>query len=89
MAETTAIDASLCPLCQQANQCAMEVEKASGIPQAACWCTTRKIDVALLSQIPPESRGLACICARCASPSRTVADTPSTQQKDNHANVPH
>ena len=85
----TAIDATRCPLCREVNQCAMEIEKASGIPQAACWCTKSKIDSALLNQIPLESRGLACICRSCANGGGILPDASSTQQKDNHANVPH
>ncbi len=85
----TAIDATRCPLCREVNQCAMEIEKACGIPQAACWCTKSKIDSALLNQIPLESRGLACICASCASRSHAPPETSSPHAKDNHANVPH
>ena len=59
-------DPSRCPLCGQANQCAMEVQKATGQPQPPCWCTQVDFSEALLARIPPESRRLACVCAACA-----------------------
>ena len=59
-------DPSRCPLCGQANQCAMEVQKTTGQPQPPCWCTQVGFSEALLARIPPESRRLACVCAACA-----------------------
>jgi len=32
------LDASVCPLCGVANQCAMEIAKATGKPLERCWC---------------------------------------------------
>ena len=61
-----AVDATRCPLCQQANQCAMEIEKTSGIAQAPCWCMQWTFDPVLLSRLPAQSRGVACICHNCA-----------------------
>lgn len=61
------IDPSRCPLCGGDNRCAMEIEKATGIPQAACWCMDAAIDPATRAQIPPAARGKACICAACAT----------------------
>ena len=89
MATGTVIDATQCPLCRQANQCAMEIGKAHGVPPTACWCASLKIDAALLEPIPLASRGLACICQSCASRSVSFSDIPSTHPKDKHANVPH
>lgn len=59
-------DATLCPLCGQANLCAMEAERASGEPQGTCWCTQVDFTAELLGQVPEEAAGLACICAACA-----------------------
>ncbi len=62
-----ALDATRCPLCGEANRCAMEIERETGQAQPGCWCMTADFDAALLARLPPERRGLACICARCAA----------------------
>ncbi len=72
--DASPLDASVCPLCGKANLCAMELEKATGIAQPACWCTGLKMDAELLAQIPAASRNLACICQACA----TRIQTPQT-----------
>ena len=59
------IDPSLCPLCQEPNECAMEVEHATGVKQPPCWCTQARFEAALLSCIPEHARGKACLCAAC------------------------
>ncbi len=70
-------DPTLCPLCGQANQCAMELERVSGVPQPPCWCTRVGFDAALLARLPEPARGQACICAACAgSPDGDQAETP-------------
>ena len=61
------IDTSLCPLCGQGNQCANEAERATGVPQGPCWCTTAVFTPELLAQVPVEAQRLACICASCAA----------------------
>jgi len=66
------LNATRCPLCGQANQCAMEVERASGVKQPPCWCTQVDFNRELLGNIPAEARGLACICRACASPTAPV-----------------
>jgi len=58
---------AICPLCGQGNQCAMEVEQATGVQQPACWCTRATFSQALLDTVPLAARDNACICARCAS----------------------
>jgi Cysteine-rich CWC len=68
MIKNSSISPALCPLCGQGNQCAMEVEKATGEKQPPCWCTQVKFDADLLARIPPESRNQACICPTCAQP---------------------
>jgi Cysteine-rich CWC len=65
--QTTAIDKSLCPLCGQINQCAMEIEKSTGIKQAACWCVGMDFSADLIASVPKEAQGQACICAACAA----------------------
>jgi hypothetical protein len=57
----------VCPLCGQGNQCAMEMEKATGEKQAPCWCTQASFSAELLARIPGAQRNQACICARCAA----------------------
>jgi hypothetical protein len=53
-------------MCDQPNQCAMEVERATGVKQPPCWCSQVKFEAALLSRIPEHARGKACICPACA-----------------------
>ncbi|WP_084652496.1 cysteine-rich CWC family protein [Ottowia thiooxydans] len=65
--------ATHCPLCGQANQCAMEVERATGQPQEACWCMQASFPPALLDQVPAESRGTACICLACSENAASLA----------------
>ena len=60
-------DPAHCPLCGQANRCAMETEKVSGVKQPPCWCTQVDFSAGLLDSIPPAARGKACVCAACAS----------------------
>jgi hypothetical protein len=62
---TAALDPTRCPLCGEPNQCAMEIERASGEKQPPCWCMAAGFDSAVLDRIPAPARGLACVCARC------------------------
>jgi Cysteine-rich CWC len=55
-----------CPLCGHINQCAMEIERETGVKQAPCWCTALTFDAALLARVPLAQRNLTCICAKCA-----------------------
>jgi len=66
-------DPRLCPLCGQANQCAMEIEKQTGVPQGACWCCSASISAELLSQIPEALRNQACVCPACAAKSAATS----------------
>jgi len=60
-------DPARCPLCGAGNGCAMEAARASGETQAPCWCTEVDFRREVLEQLPPQSRGLACICRVCAT----------------------
>ncbi|MFZ2737205.1 MAG: cysteine-rich CWC family protein [Burkholderiaceae bacterium] len=60
------LDLSRCPVCGQANQCAMEKARFSGQPQPPCWCSTLKFDDALTQQIPAAKQGLVCLCQECS-----------------------
>jgi hypothetical protein len=44
----------------------MEEKHTSGVTQPACWCTKVNFDAVLLSSVPEQARGKACICADCA-----------------------
>ena len=66
MKNTPSPDPSRCPLCGQANQCAMVQERSSGQKQPPCWCTQATFSAELLARVPAESKGLACVCAACA-----------------------
>jgi hypothetical protein len=68
MIKNSNFNPALCPLCGQGNQCAMEIERATGEKQPPCWCTQASFDADLLARIPLESRNQACICAACARP---------------------
>ncbi len=61
------IDPAVCPLCGAANQCAMEIEKTTGIAPPACWCTAVTFDAQLIDQVEPSSRARACICQVCVT----------------------
>jgi len=61
----TSIERTLCPLCGGDNLCAMEVERATGVSQAPCWCTTQSFTAGLLARLPAGAEGKACICGRC------------------------
>ena len=53
-----------CPLCGSRNECA---PARSGSFDTPCWCATVTIDPEALASIPPELRGRACLCVRCAT----------------------
>jgi len=59
-----------CPLCGQENQCAMEIELATGLKQPPCWCTQTQFSAELLNKIPEAARGVACLCSQCAKESQ-------------------
>jgi hypothetical protein len=56
-----------CPVCGQANACAMETERLTGQPQQPCWCTQVDFSADLLARIPAAAKGKACVCAACAA----------------------
>jgi hypothetical protein len=64
---SAALNQSLCPLCGKTNECAMEIEKATGVKQAACWCVGMDFSADLLAKVPASAQGQACICAACLS----------------------
>jgi len=59
-----------CPLCGQPNGCAAV---AAGSFDVACWCQNVAFGPDLLARVPPNQRGLACICRRCAEGSPNPA----------------
>ena len=69
MVEAARVDPSRCPLCGEANRCAMEVERETGMKQPRCWCMSADVDFSpeLLARVPMEKQQLACICASCAA----------------------
>lgn len=54
-----------CPLCGQPNQCAMELERQTGVKQPPCWCSSEMIPQKLLDRIAPADVNRACVCASC------------------------
>ncbi|MBP9906936.1 MAG: cysteine-rich CWC family protein [Rhodoferax sp.] len=55
----------LCPLCGQPNQCAVEIGRVCGELQGPCWCAQTQFSAELLKRIPPDARGVACLCPAC------------------------
>lgn len=70
-AMSSEINPGTCPLCGQANQCAI----VAGLPPASCWCMQAVIAAEALARIPTEQRGQACVCPSCGQVSPT--GTPS------------
>jgi hypothetical protein len=44
----------------------MEIERATGVKQAPCWCSQVRFEASLLSRIPEHARGKSCLCRSCA-----------------------
>jgi hypothetical protein len=61
----TALDPTRCPLCGQANECANQVELATGVKQSSCWCTQLTFDPVLFDRLPEAARRKICICPAC------------------------
>jgi hypothetical protein len=66
MTQAVPVDAARCPLCGQLNQCAMEIEHATGQKQPPCWCMQADFSAELVAKVPAAARDLACICPACA-----------------------
>ncbi|MGH6648655.1 cysteine-rich CWC family protein [Aquabacterium sp.] len=69
-ATTTMTSPDACPLCGGPNACAVS---AGGSTDAPCWCRSAVFSEELLARVPSAQRGLACICARCATASSLVS----------------
>ena len=67
MTARTPLPPEVCPLCDQPNQCAMEIERTTGQKRPPCWCTEATFSAELLSRLPDNAVNSACICAHCAS----------------------
>ncbi|QNP50315.1 cysteine-rich CWC family protein [Diaphorobacter aerolatus] len=67
--EHEASDTSHCPLCGQANECAI----VAGYPPESCWCMKESISPEALARVPDEQQGKSCICPQCARPVTTSA----------------
>lgn len=52
--------ADRCPLCGEANACALAGDPAQ--PVDACWCVSREFPASLRARAPDAS---ACICQAC------------------------
>jgi hypothetical protein len=44
----------------------MEVQRATGEAQPACWCTQIDFAADLLARVPAQARRVTCICPACA-----------------------
>ena len=63
-AEHDAPDTSRCPLCGQANQCAI----VAGLPPESCWCMNEPVSREALARVPADLQGKSCLCPHCAKP---------------------
>jgi len=63
LSPTEAIRAHACPLCGGPNDCAAALSGRLDVP---CWCRSTTFSAELLARVPPDARGKACVCARCA-----------------------
>ena len=63
------IDPSRCPICGQPNQCGIVVGEST------CWCFETPIPAEALEKVPPEARGVACVCKACATGRRSPEET--------------
>lgn len=61
MMTSPAPDPTRCPLCERPNECGA----ARGA--ATCWCFTAVIPADVVARVPPEDRGVRCVCASCAA----------------------
>lgn len=52
---------SICPLCGQANNCAMELGKEP----SSCWCMDIKMPEGILDMVSDEDKNKGCICKNC------------------------
>lgn len=73
MPDNRPVPPEVCPLCGKGNQCAMELERATGLKQPPCWCTQAQFSPELLAAVPLTARGKACICAACAATGQAAA----------------
>jgi hypothetical protein len=71
----------LCPLCGNANQCALATASEAAAP---CWCFSTSVSKAALARLPAEQIDKACLCPNCAPGLEAVAPTavdPSPQRR--------
>jgi hypothetical protein len=66
--DSSLLDRSVCPLCGQKNQCALEIEKLTGEPQPPCWCVGQEFPKELLEKVPVQR--MACTCLECLNKSK-------------------
>jgi len=62
-------DQTHCPICGQANQCAMALSP-NDAARDPCWCVAQTFSQDLLDQLPSDAKNTVCICQTCARESR-------------------
>ena len=60
------LDLQICPLCGDANSCAMATSSTDDQTPLDCWCMTVKFDAMTLAKIPNSLQNKVCICKLCA-----------------------
>jgi len=60
------IDLTLCPICKAPNIYAIERARLTGNQSERCWCFSAVISEDLLEQVPDETKGVSCVCVKCA-----------------------
>ncbi len=63
MSSSLKIDPTICPLCDQPNQCGKE--DPSHQIDGRCWCATEIIPREIFKLVPEEKLNKACICKKC------------------------
>lgn len=63
MAECSASEEQVCPLCGGDNACAMTLD-SDGAEQ--CWCMHVAVSPQVLARVPDELKNKACLCQACA-----------------------
>ncbi|WP_144212614.1 cysteine-rich CWC family protein [Shewanella donghaensis] len=51
----------ICPVCQQANQCAVSVGKSI----QDCWCLAQSTKASIIPRVLDDLKGQACVCQSC------------------------
>ena len=63
MSSSLTIDPTICPLCDQPNQCGKEDPRYK--IDGRCWCVTEIIPRDIFKLVPADKLYKTCICKKC------------------------